>query len=102
MHLVIGTGQPANLDFTIVSGRVIPAGAQIYAIFSGENDFEQFDEHLFNAMTDQEYYSFRALAEEARQREARSWRAGNASSASSFFSKLRGWLLGLRIVAQTK
>ena len=100
MHLVIGSGQPGHLDFTICSGPAIPAGAQIYATFAGEK--EHIDEHLFNTMTEEEYYSFCALAQEARQREARSRQAKTASPASFLVAKVRGWLPGRRIVAHPK
>ncbi len=103
MHLVIGTGQPRNIDFTIVSAReAIPAGAQIYAILSEDYAFEQLDEHIFDAMTDEEYFTFRALAQEARERKARSRQAETATFAKSLLSELRRWLLGRRSVAQTK
>lgn len=103
MHLVIGTGQPRNLDFTIVSGqKTIPAGAQIYAIFSGEYAFEQLDEHLFAAMTDEEYYTFRGLARDARERESRGRPAATPTFAESLIDKLRAWLPGRRIVTRAE
>ena len=98
MHLVIGTGQPRNLDFAIVTGRdEMPEGAHIYAIFSGAYAFEQLDEDIFNAMTDEEYFTFRALAQDAREREARSRRVGTNICAESLLSKLRSWLLHPRL-----
>ena len=94
MHLVTGTGRPRNLDFNIVNGReAIPAGTHIYAVFSGEDAFEQLDEDLFDAMTDEEYFTFRALAQEAREREARSPRAETPTFARSLLGRLRRWLL---------
>ena len=97
MHLVIGTGQPRYLDFTVVSGReTIPAGWQVYAIFSGAYAAEQLNEDLFDAMTDEEYYTFRAHAREAREREAVNWpvEAETETFARSLLSKLRRRLLG--------
>jgi hypothetical protein len=100
VYLVTATGQPRNLEFAIVNGReVIPAGAQIYAIFSGEYAFEQLDEHLFDAMTDEEYFTFRTLAQDAREREARRWQSPPASLAKSLLGKLRQWLLRRRLAA---
>ena len=98
MHLIIGIGQPGNLDFTICSGRAIPAGAQVYATFSGAN--EHIDEHLFNAMKDDEHCSFCTLVQEARQREARS--QAEKVSARNLVGKLRGLFPGRHIATQTK
>ena len=100
MHFVIGNGQPGLLDFTICCGPAIPKGARIYATFSGKN--EHIDEHLFNTMTEEEYYSFCALAQEARQREAGKRKAQNSSPASLLVAKVRGWFPGRRIVAHPK
>jgi hypothetical protein len=98
VHLVIGTGQARNLDFTIVSGRdTIPAGARVYAIFSGDYVSDQLDEYLFDTMTDEEYYTFRALAQDARALEAQSRQAQAAAPAESLAGKLRRWLLGGRL-----
>jgi hypothetical protein len=101
LHLVIGTGQPRNLDFNIVSGHeTIPADAQVYAIFSGAFVSDQLDEDLFDTMTDEEYYTFRALAQDAREREAESLRAAeHAARAESLLSKFRRWLLSGRPLA---
>jgi len=94
LHLVIGTGQPRNLKFAIVSGReTLPVGAQVYATFTGEYAFQQLDEHTFDAMTDEEYFTFRALAQDARGREARSRQAEAATHARSLVGKVREWLL---------
>ena len=95
MHLVIGTGQARSLDFTIVSGRdTIPAGARVYAIFSGDYASDQLDEYLFDTMTDEEYYTFRALAQDARALEALGRQAQTAAPAESLVGRLRRWLLG--------
>jgi hypothetical protein len=102
VHLVIGTGQPRQMDFAIADRReAIPAGWEIYATFSGDYAFAQLDEQLFDAMTDEEFFTFRALADEAREREARRL-AERFALVESLFSKLRGWLFGRPVVAGTK
>lgn len=102
MHLVIGTGQPRDMDFSIVRGRdEIPAGGQIYAIFSGEHASGELDEHLFNAMTDEEFYTFRALAQDAREREARLQQAKSVGFARLLLQRLRGWLRGQQVAASS-
>ena len=98
MHLIIGIGQPGDLDFTICSGRTIPAGAQVYATFSGAN--EHIDEHLFNAMKDDEHCSFCTLVQEAPQREAKS--QSEKVSARNLVANLRAPLPGRHIGAPTK
>ncbi|HEX8068752.1 MAG TPA: hypothetical protein VF546_02295 [Pyrinomonadaceae bacterium] len=103
MHLVIGTGQPRNMEFAIVTDReAIPADAQVYAIFSGAYASEQLDEDLFAAMTDEEYFTFRACAQDARALEARSRRSEPAAAARSLLDKFRRWLPGRGVVAPAK
>ena len=98
MHLIIGFGQPGDLDFTICSGQVIPAGAQVYATFSGAD--EHIDEHLFDAMKDEEHCSFCTLVQEARQREAKS--QAEKVSARNLVGKLRGLFPGRHVATHTK
>ncbi|MDQ3816882.1 MAG: hypothetical protein M3362_04205 [Acidobacteriota bacterium] len=70
MRVIYATGQPRHLDFAVASRREdVPAGAILFAICTAERTMENLDEELFEAITDEEYYAFRALVIEAEQLE---------------------------------
>jgi hypothetical protein len=72
MKVIYATGEPRYLDFAVTNNRsAVPAGAILLAICTGEKTMENLDEDLFNALTDEEYYAFRALVNEAEQLERR-------------------------------
>ena len=91
LQLVIGTGQPGNLLFVVVSvAEELPGDARIYAVFSGEDAFERPDEDAFGTMTREEFSTFCVLARKAHGRERSRLRAGAATSAEPLLSNLRG------------
>ena len=98
MQFVYATGQPRNMEFAITSRQDrVPTGATIYATLCGSKAVENLDEHTFNAMSDEEFYTYRALIQEAR-RQCESAPAGNdnhAPAALLGLNKIFGWL-GLR------
>ena len=68
MTLVYATGEPGYLEFAIASNRgLLPLGARILAITDGERTTELLDEHIFNRMTDAEYYELQGMINHARQ-----------------------------------
>lgn len=68
MQVIYATGEPRYLDFAITNNRsAVPSNAILLAICTAEKTMENLDEDLFNALTDEEYYTFRALVFEAEQ-----------------------------------
>ena len=91
MQFVYATGQPRNMEFAITSRQDrVPTGATIYATLCGSKAVENLDEHTFNAMSDEEFYTYRALVQDARQQQSES-----AQAATKGLNKIFGWL-GLR------
>lgn len=71
MQFVYATGQPRNMEFAITSRQDrVPSGATIYATLCGSKAVENLDEDTFNAMSDEEFYTFRSLVQDARQGES--------------------------------
>lgn len=97
MQFVYATGQPRNMEFAITSRQDrVPSGATIYATLCGSKAVENLDEHTFNAMSDEEFYTYRALVQNARQGESGAARNdGRAPAALSGLNKIFDWL-GLR------
>jgi hypothetical protein len=72
MKIVYATGQPRHFEFAIVSNRIhIPKEATIPAVIDGERTDNQLDEHVFNAIDDQEYYELQKLIHEAQLSECK-------------------------------
>lgn len=91
MQFVYATGQPRNMEFAITSRQDrVPTGATIYATLCGSKAVENLDEHTFNAMSDEEFYAYRALIQDARQQQSE-----RAPDAPKGLYRLFGWL-GLR------
>jgi hypothetical protein len=91
MQFVYATGQPRNMEFAITSQQNrVPTGATIYATLCGSKAVENLDEHTFNAMSDEEFYTYRALLQDARQQQDE-----RAQTAPKGLNKIFGWL-GLR------
>lgn len=98
MQFVYATGQPRNMEFAITSRQDrVPTGATIYATLCGSRAVENLDEHTFNAMSDEEFYTFRSLVQDARQGESAEARGGQPGGATTRkgLNKIFGWL-GLR------
>ncbi|HZG52465.1 MAG TPA: hypothetical protein VEZ40_10045 [Pyrinomonadaceae bacterium] len=72
MQFVYATGQPRNMKFAVTTRQDrVPSGATIYAtLHGGGKAVENLDEHTFNAMSDEEFYTFRSLIQDARRVEA--------------------------------
>ena len=74
--------------------------ATIYATLCGSKAVENLDEQTFNAMSDEEFYTYRSLVQDARQQPQQGnnadTRSGNyATPAQTGLNKIFGWL-GLR------
>lgn len=98
MQFVYATGQPRNMEFAITSRQDrVPSGATIYATLCGSKAVENLDEQTFNAMSDEEFYTYRSLVQNARQGMSAEARGdGNSASAvQKGLHKIFGWL-GLR------
>lgn len=68
MTLVYATGEPGFLEFATASNRsLLPLGAKVLAISDGERTTELLDEHIFNRMTDAEYYELQGMINRVRQ-----------------------------------
>ena len=82
MQFVYATGQPRNMEFAIASRQDrVPSDATIYAtLYRGGKAVENLDEHTFNAMSDEEFYTFRSLIQDARQNEAEGARTGELAA----------------------
>ncbi|HEV7903420.1 MAG TPA: hypothetical protein VGO96_06225 [Pyrinomonadaceae bacterium] len=90
MQFVYATGQPRNMEFAITSRQDrVPTGATIYATLCGSKAVENLDEHTFNAMSDEEFYAYRALLQNAREQQQ------GAQDAPRGLNKVFRWL-GLR------
>ena len=93
MQFVYATGQPRNMEFAVTSRQDrVPTGATIYATLCGSKAVENLDEHTFNAMSDEEFYTFRSLIQDARQQQQQGEQAQDAPKG---LNKIFGWL-GLR------
>ena len=99
MQFVYATGQPRNMEFAVTSRQDrVQTGATIYATLCGSKAVENLDEHTFNAMSDEEFYTYRALIQEARRLQSENAEARNgnyAPAAVKGLNKIFGWL-GLR------
>jgi hypothetical protein len=68
MTLVYAIGEPGYLEFATASPHCpLPEGARILAITDGERTTELLDEHIFNRMTDAEYYELQGMINHLRQ-----------------------------------
>jgi hypothetical protein len=68
MQLVYATGHRER-DFQIAARRdEIPSDARVYATCTQDSTVEQIGEVTFQNMSDEEYYSLKAMVREARQR----------------------------------
>jgi hypothetical protein len=83
MQFVYATGQPRNMKFAVANRQDrVPSGATIYATLQRDGKaVENLDEHTFNAMSDEEFYTYRSLVQDARQKETRGGRTGELAAA---------------------
>ena len=72
MKIVYAMCSPRQLDFYLTDKREdVPTGATMFAICTGERTIENQDEDLFAAITDEEYFTLRAMVSEAEKLEAK-------------------------------
>jgi hypothetical protein len=94
MQFVYATGQPRNMEFAVTNRQDrVPSGATIYATLCGSKAVENLDEHTFNTMSDEEFYTFRSLVQDARQQQQQ--QGERTQDAPKGLNKIFGWL-GLR------
>ena len=92
MRVIYATGKPRYLNFAVAERReAVPAGAILFAICTATRTMENLDEDLFEAITDEEYYTFRALITEAEQFERRQ-RQPQSSTIRLFLKRFFSWL----------
>lgn len=95
MQFVYATGQPRNMEFAVTSRQDrVPSGATVYATLCGSKAVENLDEQTFNAMSDEEFYTFRSLVQNARQ-QGESRNAQNGAATGKGLNKILQWF-GLR------
>ena len=90
MQLVYATGYRER-DFRIAGCRnEVPSGARVYATCTQESTIEDVGEITFQSMSEDEYYSLKAMVREARERaRAEKQSAGEeASSLRAFIGSL--------------
>ncbi|HEX8492306.1 MAG TPA: hypothetical protein VF658_05655 [Pyrinomonadaceae bacterium] len=72
MKIVYAMCSPRQLDFYLTDKReAVPTGATVFAICTSERTIENQDEDLFAAITDEEYFTLRAMVNEAQRLEAK-------------------------------
>ena len=82
MQLVYATGYRER-DFRIAGSRnEVPSGARVYATCTRESTVEDVGEITFQSMSEDEYYSLKAMVREARER-ARAEKQSAGEEASS-------------------
>lgn len=70
MQIVYMTGQPRFFEFAIADSlEAVPDGATVVAKSSADGMVEQLDEHLFASMTDEEFFTFREVVQQAARSE---------------------------------
>ena len=85
MQLVYATGHRER-DFQIADSRnEVPSGARVYATCTQESTVEDVGEVTFQGMSEDEYYSLKAMVREARER-ARAEKQSAGEEASSLRS----------------
>ena len=92
MQLVYATGY-RDREFEIAEGRkAVPAGARVYATCTKESTVEEIGEVTFQGMSEQEYYSLKAMVREARERATaeKQSAAGGSSPLRSLIGKFFG------------
>lgn len=84
MQVIYAIGRPGHLDFYTNDNReAVPAGAIIFAICTDTKTIENTDEDLFDAITDQEYFTMKQMVYEATKFEADKCRTRSPITQSS-------------------
>jgi hypothetical protein len=90
MKIVYAMCSPRQLDFYLTDKRdAVPAGATVFAICTNDRTIENQDEDLFTAISDEEYYTLRAMVKKAEQLEVASTRAVTPGLVQRFANFLR-------------
>jgi hypothetical protein len=105
MEVIYAKGRPGQLDFYITERREnVPDDAVIFAVCTETHVIENTDEDLFDAITDQEYFTAQEMIYEATRREALRCQAERQAapflleiSVSHFFR----WLTNTQTVGHT-
>lgn len=103
MQIVYATGRPRFLEFHLTDKReAVPPPATVFAVCAGGRTIENQDEDLFDAMTDEEYFTLRAMVSEAERLEKESeWRARGSKQtlARRLLRRLSALMSGEKTVA---
>lgn len=93
MQVIYATGQPRLLEFAVADRRqTVPTGATVFAICDGDRLVSQLDEDLFNAIADEEYYTYMALLRDAVEQEKKRLNGRHAATMVRCFFN---WFSGL-------
>jgi hypothetical protein len=96
MQVIYALGRPGHLDFYTTDKReALPAEAVIFATCTATSTVENTDEDLFQAITDQEYFTIKRMVFEARRREAamcQTRRPATQSTLEISVSRFFSWL----------
>jgi hypothetical protein len=96
MQVIYAVGKPGHLDFYVTDRReAVPAGAITFAICTATNTIENVDEDVFDAITDQEYFTIKAMIYEAMRSEAAKCRTRHPAAQSTLeisVSRFLRWL----------
>jgi hypothetical protein len=96
MKIVYAMCSPRQLDFYLTDKRdAVPAGATVFAICTNDRTIENQDEDLFTAISDEEYYTLRAMVTKAEQLESSSPRAVTPGLVQRFVNFLRSLFIML-------
>ncbi len=89
MQFVYATGRPRNMDFAITSRQeAIPSEAIIYATCYGQKAIENIDDDTFSAMTDEEFYTYKSLVQDARRSETNGAQRGASATAGRLLQQV--------------
>jgi hypothetical protein len=105
MEVIYAQGRPGHLDFYITDEQeAVPAGAIIFAVCTATSTIENTDEDLFEAITDQEYFTIKEMVYEACRREAAQAQAKCATTQSTLeisVTRFLRWLTVSPVPAKT-
>lgn len=93
MKIVYAMCSPRQFDFYLTDKReAVPSGATVFAICTGERTIENQDEDLFAAITDEEYFTLRAMVNEAETLEAQRHDTAEPAAGQTITNFFRSWL----------
>lgn len=90
MKIVYAMCSPRQLDFYLTDKReAVPTGATVFAICTNDRTIENQDEDLFAAISDEEYFTLRAMVRKAEKLEAK--HCSSNADAQTFGQRLRNF-----------